>query len=393
MSHRPYRRVLAVVSLAIAAIGLVPVTAGASGDHRHPPHRPRPPRTVDVQLLGINDFHGHIQASTPGCITVPGSTADRRGVPQPGRPGPRRRRRLPEHAPRPAPGGQPARHRPGRIGRPDRRQPAGVGDLPRRTGDRGAQRHGPAAVRARQPRVGRGPRRADAHARRRLPPGRRLLPDARRRAVLRRRLPLRRLEHLLQGHAPAGAPAVRDQAGQGPADRLHRRRPRGDADDRAAVRRRRRRLRRRVDRDQQVVEAARPIRCEVPGRRVPPGLVPGRSDGLDQRVQGRPRPRSVRRRGHGHVLGDRRGHVRPLPPGLHLRSGRQEGHQRLVVRSTHLRRRPADRSADPPGHVGLGSQRAGDPGRPGRSRRPADRGLLHGTVRTDRQPGGRVHHR
>ena len=32
-------------------------------------------RTVDVQLLGINDFHGHIQASTPGCITVPGSTA------------------------------------------------------------------------------------------------------------------------------------------------------------------------------------------------------------------------------------------------------------------------------------------------------------------------------
>ena len=75
MSNHPHRRVVVVVCLAIAAIGLVPVTAGASGGHGRPPHRPPRPRTVDVQLLGINDFHGHIQASTPGCITVPGSTA------------------------------------------------------------------------------------------------------------------------------------------------------------------------------------------------------------------------------------------------------------------------------------------------------------------------------
>lgn len=73
MRQRVRGRVATAAVLAIAALGLVPVTAGASSAHR--PRPPRPPVTVDVQLLGINDFHGHIQASTPGCIPVPGSTA------------------------------------------------------------------------------------------------------------------------------------------------------------------------------------------------------------------------------------------------------------------------------------------------------------------------------
>src|SRR5918999_5611667 len=55
------KRITAVVLLALVAAS--PAAAA--------------PRTVDVRLLGLNDFHGHLEPTTPGTISPTGGTADR----------------------------------------------------------------------------------------------------------------------------------------------------------------------------------------------------------------------------------------------------------------------------------------------------------------------------
>ena len=88
-------------------------------------------RPVKVQLLGINDFHGHLEPTTPGTIG--------RGDAAAARPRARGRRRVPGHA---RPDAQPPQpeHARGRGRRPRRRQPAAVGAVPRRADDRGDER-------------------------------------------------------------------------------------------------------------------------------------------------------------------------------------------------------------------------------------------------------------
>ena len=55
MSHRPFR--LVVIAAALLAALLAPVPSAASRGHDHHP----PSRTVDVQVLAINDFHGNLE--------------------------------------------------------------------------------------------------------------------------------------------------------------------------------------------------------------------------------------------------------------------------------------------------------------------------------------------
>jgi hypothetical protein len=57
--------------LAIAAallVGAAPAQAHGGHDRGHH-HQRHKPRAVDVQLLGINDFHGNL--APPGTITLP----------------------------------------------------------------------------------------------------------------------------------------------------------------------------------------------------------------------------------------------------------------------------------------------------------------------------------
>ena len=55
--------VLAITTALLVGAG----PAQAHGGHHHKRHKPR---AVDVQLLGINDFHGNL--APPGTITLPG---------------------------------------------------------------------------------------------------------------------------------------------------------------------------------------------------------------------------------------------------------------------------------------------------------------------------------
>ncbi|HVI37121.1 MAG TPA: bifunctional metallophosphatase/5'-nucleotidase, partial [Gaiellales bacterium] len=48
--------------------GLLPAAADA---HRGRHHQPPKPRTTQVQLLALNDLHGHLQPTTPGTLTLP----------------------------------------------------------------------------------------------------------------------------------------------------------------------------------------------------------------------------------------------------------------------------------------------------------------------------------
>jgi len=57
MSHRPFR--LVVIAAALLAALLAPVPSAASRGHGHSHHPPS--RTVDVQVLAINDFHGNLE--------------------------------------------------------------------------------------------------------------------------------------------------------------------------------------------------------------------------------------------------------------------------------------------------------------------------------------------
>jgi 5'-nucleotidase len=59
---------VAAVTIGAAAISANPASAGRDGQPQ-PPGNPDPQgQLIDLQLLGINDYHGHVQASTPGTL-------------------------------------------------------------------------------------------------------------------------------------------------------------------------------------------------------------------------------------------------------------------------------------------------------------------------------------
>ena len=51
---------------ALLTLLLVPAAAAAAKRQHH--HHPKPRHDVQVQLLGLNDFHGHLESNTPGTI-------------------------------------------------------------------------------------------------------------------------------------------------------------------------------------------------------------------------------------------------------------------------------------------------------------------------------------
>jgi 5'-nucleotidase len=60
-----------VVVMAIVGLGLLAAPAQAA------PNKKRPPKPVKIQLLGINDFHGHMDGAGAGTITRTGAPEDR----------------------------------------------------------------------------------------------------------------------------------------------------------------------------------------------------------------------------------------------------------------------------------------------------------------------------
>lgn len=57
---------LVALSLGAAVLSASPASAGRNGNPK-PPGNPDPKgQLIDLQLLGINDYHGHVEASTPG---------------------------------------------------------------------------------------------------------------------------------------------------------------------------------------------------------------------------------------------------------------------------------------------------------------------------------------
>ena len=127
----------------------------------------KPPSTMPVQMLAINDFHGNLEPPTGSSGTVTSSTRTARP------PGDGRRCRYLSTALKKARAGKKTRSPSGR--RHGRREPAAVGRVPRRADDQalnaaGHGRRRPSATTS-STRAGR----AAAHAERRLPPDRRLL--------------------------------------------------------------------------------------------------------------------------------------------------------------------------------------------------------------------------
>ncbi len=55
--------------LRILVLTLLAVLVAAPAHAQKKKKRDRPPTSVEVQLLGINDFHGHLEADTPGTVT------------------------------------------------------------------------------------------------------------------------------------------------------------------------------------------------------------------------------------------------------------------------------------------------------------------------------------
>ena len=138
--------------------------------------RSRRPKTTSVQLLAINDLHGHLQPNTPGRSRSAAATRCSRTACRPAG----RRRPCPQAASRTSRrrsrrcATENTEHAHRRRRRPDRREPARLGAVPRRADDRGDELDRDGRERRRQPRVRRGRRRAAPHAERRLPPRRRL---------------------------------------------------------------------------------------------------------------------------------------------------------------------------------------------------------------------------
>jgi 5'-nucleotidase len=60
-----YRAVVVVVALVTAGVAAIPGTAGGAATEKQ---RPRP--DVEVQLLAFNDYHGHLESTTPGSVAV-----------------------------------------------------------------------------------------------------------------------------------------------------------------------------------------------------------------------------------------------------------------------------------------------------------------------------------
>lgn len=59
---------VAALSLAAGALALTGTAATAGGGTPQPPGDPSPNGQLHVQLLGFNDYHGHLQANTPGRV-------------------------------------------------------------------------------------------------------------------------------------------------------------------------------------------------------------------------------------------------------------------------------------------------------------------------------------
>ena len=126
-SLRPVRRLfllLAAVLAAVAALTLYPVTtsSAAPSSAKHP----ATPKTVDVRLISINDFHGNLEPPTgsSGRVTLSdGTTVDAGGAAY-----------LATHVKQLRARRDELRGR-GRR-RPDRRVAAGLGAVPRRADDR-----------------------------------------------------------------------------------------------------------------------------------------------------------------------------------------------------------------------------------------------------------------
>ena len=59
----------AALSLALGSVGWGSTSAVAGGGHHQPPghHDPRG-QLVELQLLAFNDYHGHLEANTPGTL-------------------------------------------------------------------------------------------------------------------------------------------------------------------------------------------------------------------------------------------------------------------------------------------------------------------------------------
>lgn len=55
-------------SLLLAALLALLLAPAASAAKRHHDHHSQPRHDVKVQLLGLNDFHGHLESNTPGTI-------------------------------------------------------------------------------------------------------------------------------------------------------------------------------------------------------------------------------------------------------------------------------------------------------------------------------------
>jgi len=70
-TRRSSRRTLAFIGALALALTSVAVTAdsASAGKPSYPPGQPDPPgQLVQVQLLAFNDYHGHIEATTPGTV-------------------------------------------------------------------------------------------------------------------------------------------------------------------------------------------------------------------------------------------------------------------------------------------------------------------------------------
>lgn len=70
------------LTLGTLALGTSPAEAGGNhkDDHKHGHHHQPKAQLVELQLLAFNDYHGHLQASTPGGVSVPpGSAAQAAG--------------------------------------------------------------------------------------------------------------------------------------------------------------------------------------------------------------------------------------------------------------------------------------------------------------------------
>ena len=53
-----------MVALAALAVAIVAAPRGLA--LAKPPRPPKPPKLTTVKLLAFNDFHGHLEAGTPG---------------------------------------------------------------------------------------------------------------------------------------------------------------------------------------------------------------------------------------------------------------------------------------------------------------------------------------